>query len=185
MNNPPPLFKSEAGPGDGRPKFEPNTLCEVPTQTNFYFLENDDGVVTGNIETITSETKFVGAAGEAFVQYDLLRRDVECHHASGIHSYDLIAIKDYAHIKIEVKTTANVQIQNNGNRRYVYLLNKSHNKNRNKYEKAGVGIFAFVALDISSVVYLKTGDFDTSATMMILHPKDFENTNLTFNRCFL
>jgi len=183
-NNPPPSFKTEAGAEGWRPQeFDAATLRVVPTQTNFYFLENDDGVVTGNATKPQLGARFVGAAGEAFVQYDLLRRDVECHQASNIHSYDLIAIKDYRFIKIEVKTTTTVEIRDNGYTRYSFTVHNSQN-NTNKYEEAGVEIFAFVALDIRSVLYLSKKDFDFNTQKMHIAPKRFLDSDSSFDRCF-
>lgn len=185
MNNPPGPLKAKAGAEPVAPqKFEPSTLRGVPTQTNFLnFFKNDDGVVTGNNNKAASESKFIGAAGEALVQYDLLRRDIECHHASHIHSYDLIAIKDYSFIKIEVKTTAKVDCRNNGYKRYSFTINGKGRNNR--YEESGVGIFAFVALDIASILYFKAGDFDFSARHKHILAHHFKDSNLSFNRCFL
>lgn len=185
MNNPPGLLNSEAGAAcQGGQKFEPSTLREVPTQANFLnFFENDDGVVTGNNNNKSSDSKFIGAAGEAFVQYDLLRRDIECHHASHIHSYDLIAIKDYSFIKIEVKTTAKVDCRNNGYKRYSFTINGKSKSNR--YEESGVAIFAFVALDIASILYFKASDFDFSLRHKHILAHHFKDSDLSFNRCFL
>lgn len=186
MNNPPPSFKTDAAPDTPAPQnFQPATLRGVPLQTNFLnFFENDDGVVTCNNNKPTTESKFIGAAGEALVTYDLLRRDIECHGVSHIYSYDLIAVKDYRFIKIEVKTTGKVNCLDNGYKRYAFTINNNRGNN-SKYEEVGVGVFAFVALDIASILYFKASDFDYSVRLKQIPADHFKDSDASFNRCFL
>ena len=123
---------------------------------------------------------FIGAAGEAFVRYDLLRRGINCAMAAeGTRGFDLFAASPQQIITIQVKAACNPTQQRNRADTYYFKLNRFV-----RSTPYIADVYAFVALDIPAVLYYRAKDLNTAAKTYTISPGRFMEPDASFERCF-
>lgn len=106
----------------------------------------------------TDDRDCIGLGAEYLVAADLCLAGYRCSFAAAGLSYDLIADVAGRLLKIQVKATSKQKMVNTGSRskkRLAYEF-QAHRQNGERYTGAA-DVFAFVALDIRSILYVGTG----------------------------
>lgn len=123
---------------------------------------------------------YIGAAGEAFVRYDLLRRGINCATAAeGTRGFDLFASSPRELITVQVKAAS---IPVSGGKRaetYYFKLNRFL-----RTEPFIADVYAFVALDVPAVLYYRAKDLNTAAKTFTICTSRFMEPDASFERCF-
>lgn len=126
----------------------------------------------------TLDPSLVGPAGEAFVEFDLLRRGVRVHRSVYGSGYDLIAEVGGRLLRVEVKATRDLRLKDG---KLTYEFAFAGSKKRTYLE---VEVFAFVALDIPAVVYIHGMDLGSRGGRKTLGKSRFAQTEESFVECF-
>ena len=102
--------------------------------------------------------RFVGKAGEFLVCFDLTLQGFDASLASRNHAYDIIADKGDRPFRVQVRTCSSVRDFDHQPNIYRFSTRTGNAKNSRRANPRAFDLYAFVALDIRRIAYMKPSD---------------------------